>query len=161
MKAVVAAFNQEKALVGAFSVIVQLHRLIDLRHYSKDFPATAAAADQCFRLASAFPRPGLGRPPPAASHRQGQTASAATLLLCGDLCPTAETTGSVPAPPPAPGPWVCDQGVGTSASVRGWAPQPDSSDTIINTSTTTSTNQSHTGVRHQTGDESMEDDMTI
>ena len=33
MKAVVAAFNQVKALVGAFSVIVQLHRLIDLRHY--------------------------------------------------------------------------------------------------------------------------------
>ena len=32
MKAVVAAFNQEKALVGAFSVIVQLHRLIDLDH---------------------------------------------------------------------------------------------------------------------------------
>ena len=28
----VGAFNQEKALVGAFSVIVQLHRLIDLRH---------------------------------------------------------------------------------------------------------------------------------
>ena len=28
MKAVVAAFNQEKALVGAFSVSVQLHRLI-------------------------------------------------------------------------------------------------------------------------------------
>ena len=28
VKAVVAAFNQEKALVGAFSVIVQLHRLI-------------------------------------------------------------------------------------------------------------------------------------
>ena len=34
MKALVGAFNQEKALVGAFSVIVQLHRLIDLRHYS-------------------------------------------------------------------------------------------------------------------------------
>ena len=33
MKAVVAAFNQEKALVGAFSVIVQLYRLTDLRHY--------------------------------------------------------------------------------------------------------------------------------
>ena len=32
VKAVVASFNQEKALVGAFSVIVQLHRLIDLRH---------------------------------------------------------------------------------------------------------------------------------
>ena len=28
MKVVIAAFNQEKALVGAFSVIVQLHRLI-------------------------------------------------------------------------------------------------------------------------------------
>ena len=28
MKAVIAAFTQEKALVGAFSVIVQLHRLI-------------------------------------------------------------------------------------------------------------------------------------
>ena len=28
MKAVVAAFNQEKALVGAFSVIVKLRRLI-------------------------------------------------------------------------------------------------------------------------------------
>ena len=35
MKAVVAAFNQEKALVGAFSVIVQLHRLIDFRHYAR------------------------------------------------------------------------------------------------------------------------------
>ena len=33
VKAAVAAFNQEKALVGAFSVILQLHRLIDLRHY--------------------------------------------------------------------------------------------------------------------------------
>ena len=33
VKALVGAFNQEKALVGAFSVIVQLHRLIDLRHY--------------------------------------------------------------------------------------------------------------------------------
>ena len=32
VKVVVAAFNQEKALVGAFSVIVQLHRLIDLRN---------------------------------------------------------------------------------------------------------------------------------
>ena len=32
MKALVGAFNQEKALVGAFSVIVQLHRLTDLLH---------------------------------------------------------------------------------------------------------------------------------
>ena len=37
MKAVVAAFNQEKALVGAFSVIVQLHRLIDLQHYTEHY----------------------------------------------------------------------------------------------------------------------------
>ena len=35
MKALVGAFNQEKALVGAFSVIVLLHRLIDLRHQLK------------------------------------------------------------------------------------------------------------------------------
>ena len=28
VKAIVGAFNQEKALVGAFSVIVQLHKLI-------------------------------------------------------------------------------------------------------------------------------------
>ena len=35
MKAVVAAFNQEKALVGAFSVIVQLYQLIALRHYRR------------------------------------------------------------------------------------------------------------------------------
>ena len=34
MKALVGAFNQEKVLVGAFSVIVQLHQLIDLWHYS-------------------------------------------------------------------------------------------------------------------------------
>ena len=33
MKALVGAFNQEKALVGAFSMIVRLLR-IDLRHYS-------------------------------------------------------------------------------------------------------------------------------
>ena len=32
VKALEGTFNQEKALVGAFSVIVQLHRLIDLRH---------------------------------------------------------------------------------------------------------------------------------
>ena len=31
VKALVGAFNQEKALVGAFSVIVQFHRWIDVR----------------------------------------------------------------------------------------------------------------------------------
>ena len=34
MKALVGTYNQEKALVGAFSMIVKLNRLIDLRHYS-------------------------------------------------------------------------------------------------------------------------------
>ena len=37
MKPLVGAFNQEKALVGAFSVIVEFHRLIDLRHYYRFF----------------------------------------------------------------------------------------------------------------------------
>ena len=48
MKVVVAAFNQEKALVGAFSVIVQLHRLTDLRHYMK------YKTSSCFLLLSTF-----------------------------------------------------------------------------------------------------------
>ena len=43
MKALVGAFNQEKALVGAFSVIVQLNRLIDLRHYRGDDGGSLAA----------------------------------------------------------------------------------------------------------------------
>ena len=43
MKALVGAFNQEKALVGAFSVIVQLHGLIDLRHYTKANPGFQSA----------------------------------------------------------------------------------------------------------------------
>ena len=35
VKAVVGAFNQEKALVGAFSVIVQLHQ-VEVRHRVTD-----------------------------------------------------------------------------------------------------------------------------
>ena len=35
MKVLVGAFNQEKVLVGAFSMTVQLHRLIDLWHYCR------------------------------------------------------------------------------------------------------------------------------
>ena len=50
MKALVGAFNQEKALVGAFSVIVQLHQLIDLRHYlvvpQRDVAAVVLAREQ-------------------------------------------------------------------------------------------------------------------
>ena len=58
MKALVGAFNQEKALVGAFSVIVQLHRWIDLRHYyyvasimqSGHVHSAHAAAGCCMKL---------------------------------------------------------------------------------------------------------------
>ena len=50
MKAVVAAFNQEKALVGAFSVIVQLHRLIV---YSTNWKTrTGQTLSECHPLAS-------------------------------------------------------------------------------------------------------------
>ena len=44
VKALVGAFKQEKALVGTFSVIVQLHRLIDLRHYSQPPPQARGPA---------------------------------------------------------------------------------------------------------------------
>ena len=44
VKALEGAFNQEKALVGAFSVIVQLHRLTDLRHYKQ--PSTRERRDR-------------------------------------------------------------------------------------------------------------------
>ena len=57
MKAVVAAFNQEKALVGAFSVIVQLHRLIDLRHYLERLLGPAAAVLQTVLVADAALQP--------------------------------------------------------------------------------------------------------
>ena len=55
MKALVGAFNQEKALVGAFSVIVQLHRIIayctsgDTRH-TRERRGTSAARDQMLAL---------------------------------------------------------------------------------------------------------------
>ena len=57
MKALVGAFNQEKALVGAFSVIVQLHRLIDLRHYAGRHPEHRAAA----RAPAGLPAPAVLR----------------------------------------------------------------------------------------------------
>ena len=58
MKALVGAFNQEKALVGAFSVIVQLHRLIDLRHYLEVQGADGGGleVERGFVLASAVKR---------------------------------------------------------------------------------------------------------
>ena len=50
VKAVVGAFNQEKALVGAFSMIVQLHRLIVTVKHLKIGPCSgegAAAGADC------------------------------------------------------------------------------------------------------------------
>ena len=61
MKVVVAAFNQEKALVGAFSVIVQLQRLIDLRHYLCGGVAEAGGEAGRVQLCSGA---GLGGGPP-------------------------------------------------------------------------------------------------
>ena len=47
MKTLVGTFDQEKALVGAFSVIVQLHRLTDLRHYTvQRWAGTPGSRDQ-------------------------------------------------------------------------------------------------------------------
>ena len=46
MKAVVAAYNQEKALVGAFSVIVQLGRLIVYNSTSNVITRRRNDADQ-------------------------------------------------------------------------------------------------------------------
>ena len=54
VKALLGAFNQEKALVGAFSVIVQLHRLIHLRHYFQLSPLHSSI-------------PVMAREPPASS----------------------------------------------------------------------------------------------
>ena len=61
MKAVVAAFNQEKALVGAFSVIVQLHRLIDLRHFTQHYRERRIAGEECKVDLSVAARDGLGQ----------------------------------------------------------------------------------------------------
>ena len=52
MKAVVAAFNQEKALVGAFSVIVQLHRLIV--YTALIIPLSSVPRDVSFYLCAGF-----------------------------------------------------------------------------------------------------------
>ena len=56
VKVLVGTFNQEKALVGAFSVIVQLHRLIDLRHYS-GYLARSSAARAEYSGPAPTPRP--------------------------------------------------------------------------------------------------------
>ena len=51
MKAVVAAFNQEKALVGAFSVITNLR--MELFQALLDTGHTPSSQDSCFRITSA------------------------------------------------------------------------------------------------------------
>ena len=63
MKAVVATFDQEKALVGAFSVIVQLHRLI---FYSTVIGAAAPNVFVSVRLSAGSPQP----QPPADTNYQ-------------------------------------------------------------------------------------------
>ena len=57
MKAVVATFNQEKALVGAFSVIVQLHRLI-VYSTSDNIPPACARVGELLEVL--LHGPGLG-----------------------------------------------------------------------------------------------------
>ena len=69
MKAVVAAFNQEKALVGAFSVIVKTDCGTDGSFYSTTRGALHLPADAALR-----PRLDLLDlllPPPAAAVHQG------------------------------------------------------------------------------------------
>ena len=63
MKAVVAAFNQEKALVGAFSVIVQLRRLI----------ANSYSGDRCTVQCE-----GVGEK----SYLRGCVSAAESILVC-------------------------------------------------------------------------------
>ena len=54
MKALVGAFNQEKARVGAFSVIVQLHWWIDLQHYSCYYAIILFVYSACWLFESEF-----------------------------------------------------------------------------------------------------------
>ena len=63
MKAVylVCVFNQEKVLVGAFSVIVQLHRLIDLRHDTQNYRERRIDSEECNVDLSVAARDGLGQ----------------------------------------------------------------------------------------------------
>ena len=87
MKALVGAFNQEKALVGAFSVIVQLHRLIV---YST-IPDDEAAVDGDGVPVAAGPLPDdvldavpgalahVGQDPPAPHPAHGRARAAAHL----------------------------------------------------------------------------------
>ena len=59
MNAVVAAFNYEKALVGAFSVIAQLHRLIVYRTWvrrARSVPAEAAPEEDTGELTDCHPK---------------------------------------------------------------------------------------------------------
>ena len=66
MKAVVAAFNQEKALVGAFSVItnhrMQLFEALEQAGLHRQLPGDGAAVPRPRRQPQHGPRPGLGAP---------------------------------------------------------------------------------------------------
>ena len=73
MKAVVAAFNQERALVGAFSVIVQLHQLIVYGVCcccpGESFPRPAAVVKQNLVLAQGEAE--IQAPAPGPNYRSG------------------------------------------------------------------------------------------
>ena len=76
MKAVVAAFNQEKALVGAFSVIVQLH------NYLSGGVAEAGGEAGRVQLCSGA---GLGGGPPGGGGRGSHTRHLLLLQLLHHL----------------------------------------------------------------------------
>ena len=73
MKALLGAFNQEKALVGTFSVIVQLHRLIVYRVscccQGESFPRPAAVVKQNLVLAQGEAE--IQAPAPGPNYRSG------------------------------------------------------------------------------------------
>ena len=71
MKAVVGAFNQEKALVGAFSVIVQLRRLIVNSDYCLPLHTAGGPGDGA---GGAAEPPALGRRREEAHQGRGPAA---------------------------------------------------------------------------------------
>ena len=79
MKALVGTFNQQKALEGAFSVIVQLHRLIvytalDQTEYSNVHPGFACLLVSCFLAASRImPRPAAAKVVVQITFKVGET----------------------------------------------------------------------------------------
>ena len=100
MKALVGDFNQEKALVGAFSVIVQLHRLIDLRHYLICFVLAHKPHDRMpINVSILVPVIPFSFPPEVGSHKALVTMFAA-VWLAGT--PALKTPCTLITPLPSP-----------------------------------------------------------